>query len=365
MIDVKLNRPVESVNASAESLRDRIKKWDRSDMLGRLVSFPGQLRTPAVLEPGPGPAWPDKLKNLVFCGLGGSGIAGDLVREVFREQIGMPVEVTRDYCLPRWAAGDTLVVLLSYSGNTEETLSACRECLERRLPAAAVTSGGSLADIARREGLPLVRIPAGFPPRTALGFLFQACRAVLAGAGIPAGAAGLEAALADAVESVVARCRPETGWAANPARKLAAAFRGTVPVFFSGGSLAPVAVRWKNQLEENAKALAFTGVLPEMNHNGVVGWMNPADVISGVFSPVFLRDGDENPRIRKRFEITRGLLEPRANFAEVSSDAPGQAARVFSLVALGDWTSYYLALEYGLDPTPVDRITRLKEQLAA
>lgn len=365
IIDIEINPGAESRFRDAAALEQALGELDVSRMRERLEGFPEQLRRAAALEAAPAVRRPDTPpERLVFCGLGGSAITGDLVGDLHARAINRPTTVCRDYHLPPWVDRRTLVILLSYSGNTEETLSACREALALGAPLAAVTSGGRLGREMAAAGFPVVTVPGGYPPRTALGFLFGGAVRLLEDFGLLPADGGRLSALAGAADAVVACCRPETPFADNPARRLAARLRGVVPVFFSGPALASTAVRWKNQCEENGKQVAFTGVVPEMNHNGIVGWANPAAALES-FATVFLRDDDEGERIARRFAVCADLLQPRCCTCRVSACHPDPAGRLFALVAAGDWASYYLALENNVDPTPVERITRLKEALAA
>ncbi len=364
MIDLSGELLTESRFNNIASLEKAIKKHDVSGMLELLRNFPEQntrawqLQAQPNLEPQAG------IRNVVFCGLGGSAIAGDLICAAFSDKLKVPATIIRDYHLPVWTGPETLVVALSYSGNTEETISTWHEARARQAVRVCITSGGKLGELSRRDSVPLVTIPAGQPPRTALGYLFWAAASFLESAGMLVISEAERAEVLEALQATAEECLPSRELSENPARRLAAALRETIPVFYSGGFLSVVGVRWKCQLEENSKNLAFTGLMPEMNHNEVVGWDYPEDLLKNL-SPVFLRDPSEDPQIKKRFAITAELLQPRRFFCEVAGTAPGFLGRLFSLLVFGDWVSYYLALENMTDPTPVERITLLKERLVA
>ncbi len=363
MIELNGDFVSESRFETLSSLEEAIKNLDVSDMLKLLGDFPEQNAEARRLQASPPLARKVAVKNVVFCGLGGSAIAGDLLCAAFSQKIKVPAVVCRDYHLPPWTGPETLVVALSYSGNTEETLSAWHEARRAKAVTASITSGGKLGELTAGENLPLVTIPAGQPPRTALGYLFWTAALCLESAGIMAISDAEQDEILGALRDVASGCQPSREASVNPARQLAAALRGTVPVIYSGGFLSAVAVRWKCQLEENSKHFAVTGQMPEMNHNEVVGWANPEEALKKM-APVFLRDPADEPQVRKRFAITADLLKPRRFSCEVSGTATGSLARLFSLLVFGDWVSYYLALENMVDPTPVERITLLKKRLA-
>jgi len=341
-----------------QNLKKAIKKFDLSGMLGCLQDFPEQIRAFQCVQETP----KITVKKIIFSGLGGSAICGDLIRDAFTDVLEVPIFVNRDYHLPVWSDKETLSILISYSGNTEETLSAYREVLAKGAPAAVICSGGRLAELARRDGTPFIKVPAGYPPRTALGYLFcSAVNILMRGGILPHSSLSSELVKSVKLDAEAMDIRVHFG--KNPARQLASALKGSIPVIYSANSLGAVAIRWKTQLEENSKNLAFTGLMPEMNHNEVVGWKYPQSLLKRL-SVIFLRDRTEDPQIKKRFKITAGLLQPRRLIVEVEGTADNFLVRLFTLLIFGDWVSYYLALENQADPTPVDRITQLKKKLA-
>ncbi|MCX5642560.1 MAG: bifunctional phosphoglucose/phosphomannose isomerase [Candidatus Omnitrophica bacterium] len=344
-------------------LKKAIKQFDSSGMLGFLREFPEQVITARKLKEKPILKNKDATTGIIFSGLGGSAICGDLFRDVFSDQLAIPVLTNRDYCLPAWVNQQTLAILISYSGNTEETLSTYREARKRKVMIGVVSSGGKLSEMAQKDRVPLVTVPAGYPPRTALGYLFFGALSLLESADILKISKPCFSELLQAIHKTAANNDTQTNFNENPARRLAAALKGTIPIIYSAAFLSGTATRWKTQIEENSKNLAFTGIMPEMNHNEVVGWSCPAKTLKQL-SVLFLRDREDEPQVKKRFEITRGLLRPRRFCAEVESRSNNRLVRLFSTIVFGDWVSYYLALENKTDPTPVERITQLKKQLA-
>ncbi len=305
-------------------------------------------------------------RAVALVGVGGSAVGGDLARALLAPDSPTPFEVVRDYRLPGWVNNETLLLAASYSGDTEETLSAVDEAAARGVPVWAVTSGGVLAARARAEGWPLFELPAGLPPRAALG---HALPPVLLAAALGVGlrferwgqalraAAGRLAAWTPAWED-------ETD--TNPARELAARLVNGLPVLYAGTGLYEAsAVRWRAQLAENAKMLAFHHLLPEMNHNEIVGWQENPELLRRCRA-VFLTGSHEHPRVARRMAITAETIRPLAGGIEIVRAPRGSPVEeLLGLVLLGDWVSLYAAAELGVEPVPVERIGRLKAALAA
>ncbi len=345
---------------SAEGCRS----LDRGDMLGRLLEFPAQFG-PAY-EAGRRLALPAGYKHVrqvVVAGMGGSAIAGDYVAALLRDRCRVPIFVWRDYGLPAFVGPETLVVASSYSGNTEETLSAFDRARRAGARVVALTGGGELAGQAEAAGYPVFKITYQAPPRAALAYSLFPLLGILTALEI---GPDLRAEVAEAgavAAALLGSVRPETPEGANPAKALARAARGRVVVVYGGGSLEPVARRWKTQVNENSKAWAFFEVLPELNHNAVVGYAHPPAARDGVLV-VGLASPGESAELDARLEITAELLrregyEPRL----VAAQGASRLARMMHLTVLGDWFSYYLAFLNGVDPTPVPPIDFLKAEL--
>ncbi len=316
--------------------------------------------------------------HIVVLGMGGSAIGADLVRGLYLDRLPAPLQVVRSYEPPAYVGPQTLVIACSHSGNTVESLSAFAEAERRGAKLVAITTGGRLADRAQRAGIPLVQytcpLPAGgrggvdstrpAQPRAALGYSFTAVLAVLHAVGwVPEAGESLPAAL-DAVRAVGAEYAPQRPEAANRAKQLARRLRQRVPIVYGAGWLAEVARRWKAQCNENAKQWAFHEELPELNHNAVEGYRLPA-VATAPLTVVSLESDRYPPAIRRRAAITRRVLAARAVPCEVVTVAgPNRLAEVLTAVHVGDWTSYYLALLNGVDPTPVPTLEWLKAELA-
>ena len=344
--------------------REEVKQADPTGLMGDVLSIPEHLRdalwrveSAAGLMEG----W-DSANGLIVAGMGGSAIGGGLARAALGDHATRPIAVSRAYGLPPWATPETTVLCASYSGNTEETL-ACYEAAgfvgARRV---VVTSGGRLAELARADGVPVIPIPGGFQPRAAVAYLTVATLEVAALCGVAPRMTSEVDVAASHAEALVAEWGPDGGDDALP-KTIARAIAGSVPIIVGAGLTAPIAYRWKSQLNENAKLPAFSNELPELNHNEIVGWEGVESL--GPFSAIFLDDTDHHPRVRARIELTEWLVQPSAAATfRVETRGRNAVERVFSLVLLGDLVSLYTAVVRGIDPAPVAVIERLKAQLA-
>ena len=296
--------------------------------------------------------------------MGGSGIAGDLVLGAYRDRLHKPMSVVRDYYLPGWIGEGTLVILSSYSGDTEETLTCASQALERNSLCVAVTSGGKLGRFYAAEGVPVVELP-GLQPRAAVLRLLLPVAVLLdrVGAVPPLGSDLQEAR--ETVAASVAALRPEVPETGNPAKQLARALQGGVPLFWGSELTAPVAYRWRCQMAENAKLPAWSAALPELDHNDIVGFSGSPAPLADLTRLVLLRDPRNHRQVQRRFDLTREIVEPHiASALSITAEGQGPLARMLDLVMLGDYASLYLALLRGVDPGPVEPIERLKKRLA-
>ncbi|HEV8537287.1 MAG TPA: bifunctional phosphoglucose/phosphomannose isomerase [Bacteroidota bacterium] len=340
-----------------------VQRYDTLNMRKLLVEFPRQIEDAVRIDASTRiPINGSSLQNIVVTGLGGSAIGGDILRSYVAEEIEIPFVVNRHYFLPEFVGKKSLVVVSSYSGGTEETIAAHLDAKRRKASVLCIASGGETEQLARKFRQPFVKIPKGYPPRTALGYSFFVPLLALIKMKI------LGPRNKEINETVKLLRRKAKVYASltgrNPAYEIAKQLYNRLPIIYSSADrLDAINVRWRGQLAENAKVLAFGNVLPEMNHNELVGWrvlrrhMNEMAV-------VFLRDKAEHPRVRARIEITRSIVNEFTNRAiDASAEGTSLLARMFSLIYLGDWTSYYLALLNGIDPTPVRIIDYLKWEM--
>jgi glucose/mannose-6-phosphate isomerase len=350
------------LSVSTDLSREAIAAVDAAGLLDDVLGLPDQLRDAvwrvesATLEPHDSPG------GLVVAGMGGSAIGGLLARAVLGDRASRPIVLARGYALPAWTTPDTTVLCASYSGTTEETLAVYEAAGALGARRIVASTGGTLADQARSENVPVIPLPGGFQPRSAVAYSLVAALEVAAVCG--AGErlhAEIDVAAAHA-EELVAAWGPE-GAEDSLAKELARALHDTIPQICGAGLTTPVGYRWKTQINENAKAPCFTHELPELDHNEIVGWEGAGRL--GRFSAVFLDDCDLHPRIRQRIELTRGLIAGHAAATyRVDSVGLTRTERLVSLVLLGDLVSLYLAVLGGIDPTPVVVLDQLKGALA-
>jgi glucose/mannose-6-phosphate isomerase len=340
-------------------------RHDGSDMLGKVIAFPAQMAQAweigrAFVAGTERPA--ASFARVVVCGMGGSAIGGDLARSFLGERAAVPIMGSRDYGLARHLAKGALVVVSSYSGNTGETLSAYDAAREAGASIVAVTSGGELAARCERDGVPFCTIPGGMPPRSAIGFSLFPMLQILRAYGVAAFEdAEYEEALAVATDCCDAYGPDER----NAAIELAQRLYGKTPFVYAAPSLLEgVARRWACQFNENAKVLAHFAYLPELNHNEIVGWEASADLMSRACICA-LYDRDDHPMTTRQAEVGTSIIGSlAAGMERFETPGGGRLARMLSLMLLGDFASVYLAYLNGVDPTPVDKIDRLKKELA-
>jgi glucose/mannose-6-phosphate isomerase len=341
------------------------QQFDKSGMLDHLHQFPEQCQKAwEKVQKFEFPHLHTKISNVVIAGVGGSAIGGDFVRRLAMTDSKLPVWVHRDYDLPAFVDENTLVIASSYSGNTEETLSAFTKSLRTRAKKLAITSGGKLKDLAEKEGIPAFIIDYQAPPRAAFPHSFIPLVGIFQKLGL------LTDKSADVQEAVdvlrtLSRDFVETApLASNTAKQLAAKLQGRVAVIYGAEVFSEVARRWKGEFNENSKAWAFFENFPELNHNAVVGYEFPAEAKQRIFV-LMLRSPSLHPRNLLRYEVTSKLLTS-AGIAYELVEARGQSAlaQALSLVFLGDYASFYLSMLNEVDPTSTDAIDFVKQRLA-
>ncbi|PYM08300.1 MAG: bifunctional phosphoglucose/phosphomannose isomerase [Candidatus Rokuibacteriota bacterium] len=310
----------------------RLDPHGARDVLGR---FPAQCREALALRPVPEVrVSPPRL--VVIAGVGGSAVGGDLLAACLGDRLTVPVLTHRGYGLPAMTDAATLVVTVSYSGDTAEAVSACEAALKTGAATLVLTTGGRLGALAALRGVPAVTLLPTVPPEEVAEAL-------------------------EIVEAVGAALGPAQQTPHNEAKRLALAVGDRMPIIYGGQITACPAYRWKTDVEENAKRFAVAGALPEMNHNELEAWRAPE---AGRLQAIFLRDPGEHPDIDRRFAILRAMIEPAAGgVSEVWSRGEGRLARLLSLISLGQWTSYYLALLHGVDPWVVPMLDEVKRRL--
>jgi glucose/mannose-6-phosphate isomerase len=293
-----------------------------------------------------------KISQIIFCGMGGSGIGGDILRRLAFRADRVPFMVNRSTAMPRWVDPQTLVIVSSYSGGTREILESFERARRSRAPILVVTSGGRLEELARAGRFPVLKVPQGFPPRCAIGYLTFVLVPVLNRLGI----LNVRDAEIRATRAILAKISEKR--ALGIARRLAGRF---VHLYAVSGLMEPVLVRWRSQLAENAKTLVSHQMLPEMFHNEIEGWQAPRELVRRS-TAVFFSDPEDPLWIRERARRARRMIAGTgAKVLEIRSEGRSPLARIFSLIALGDWVSYELARLYRVDPLVIDHIDALKK----
>lgn len=344
-------------------------EFDKENMLEVLQNFPTQIKEALSIARNYQPPKMIRLQNIVVSGLGGSAIAGDLVRSYlhsFRDSSHLMINVNRTYTLPGYVNENTLFIASSYSGNTEETIASLNDAISKTKNIICITTGGKILEIAKKHELPIIVLPAGYQPRCALAYSFFAMLWAIFGTKlVPLKVIdNTETAIKELLETVTEKVN-EYQEDSNFALDLAEKFTNKVPVIYSSTDiLDSVNVRWRGQIQENAKSLAFGNVLPEMNHNEINSWNKP-DEVQKYMQPVFLLDKLYHNRVMLRFDAFGKILEEAGHdVIKLESNCNHLLSRLFELLQLADWTSYYLALIYKLDPTEIPIIMKLKEILS-
>ena len=350
-----------SVLEDAAALRRR----DPGGMLGHIERFPDQMR--AAWDLSRSLRLGDRHRDVTavaVLGMGGSAVAGDLVRSIFSDRMRVPLVSVRDYELPAWVADSTLVIASSHSGATEETIAALGAALERRCPVAVITTGGPIGDVAARVGLPRLLFPIEAPPRATLGYGLALLAGLLEQAGLLDLSEDEVDGAIEAVRSVSASCGADVATESNMAKQLAWSLLDRLPVIEGAGFMAAVARRWKTQLNENSHSAAVAEELPEATHNAVVGYEQP-DTLHDHQYIVFLATPAENPRNTRRAELSTDLLDAVGiKHQGVSFDGPSRLAQACAAISLGDYVSFYLAMLYGVDPSATPALTLVKSAMS-
>lgn len=341
-------------------------------MLGEIDDLPNQLQSAWELgtrQPAKGLEPSQGLSGVLISGMGGSAIGADLLAAYTASTCRVPVIVQRDYSLPAWAQGpETLVITSSHSGNTEETLEAFELARKARCRILAICTGGELEKRARSAGIPVWKFNHAGQPRAAVGFSFGLLLAAFTRLGLIGEAGRIAAEIAIAVEAMKKqqeKLRAEVPVAENPAKRMAGQLMGRWVNVYGSGVLAPVARRWKGQINEIAKAGADFELLPEADHNALAGLNNPAEVHSHSMT-LFLRAPSDHPRNQLRSELTRkGFMQKGLNTDVYTAQGDSPLAHIWTALHFGDYLAYYLAMAYDTDPTPVDMLEDFKAAMKA
>lgn len=342
---------------------EQIHSLDSQNMWQKLVDFPAQWGEAMDLSSNLDLSIEEEhISNICFVGMGGSAAGGALMQAYLYDSCPYPIHVIQHYQIPGWINERTLLIASSFSGDTEETLAALTAGREQGAQAIAVTSGGELMLKAAKEGFDSIKLPGGMPTRTALGYTFVPLYRIFQYLGLIENDG--DKILNETKQLLSEQNELFSDPDDNEALNLAEELDDTLPVIYSDTIMQPINLRWQSQFEENAKTLAYGGTLPEMTHNEIVGWDQLAH-LTGRLSVIMLTGIDESPRVRRRLEIVKELVEDQtATLQILNSRGKNRLSRMFSLIQLADWTSFYLAILNDVDPTPVTKIDLLKSKLA-
>jgi len=370
-------------NDNINTLDGDFSALDKDNMIELLEEFPQKMRdalrlgeefnipSDLLLTPAPTsvsvstPNSTPNFKNIVVLGMGGSAIGGDLLSDYLADKLSIPMVVIRGYDIPKFVDENSLVFAVSYSGNTEETLSALKRCLEVKARVIALTSGGKLAVLSRENNFPVIKVPVGIQPRAAISYLFFPVLKALKRLGLIKERSGEIEETFNILQELSREYGAKSPSENNLAKKVALSLYQHLPlVYGSEGLLEAVAMRWKTQINENSKWPCFWNVFPELDHNEIVGY-EIENNINQQIKIVYLQDKESSLRVEQRREITRKIIEEKVvEFIICPTKGKGEMSRVFSLIYLGDLVSYYLAILNHVDPSPVACIEDLKKELA-
>jgi glucose/mannose-6-phosphate isomerase len=344
----------------------QLEEKDPQGMLSMVESFPNQclealhlgrdmLDVPEA----------DGIKKVAFVGMGGSGIGGQVMRSLLEEPTGLPISVHRSFRIPSILGPDTLAIIVSYSGNTEETLASLEDVIYLGCRIMVVTSGGQLLEKSRGYRWPTIMVPAGLQPRAAMGYLSLPAAVVIEKMGLLQGFVKVAHQCVDYLKEKKEEWGRLSSANRNFAKQLATRLQGKIPVIYgTDGIMSVAAYRWKCQFNENAKIPAFNNVVPEMDHNEIVGW-NELDEFSRRVELIFLSEEEHDERLEKKVEVTAQMLQERVGgVTMIHVGGNTRTEKLFSTMYLGDFVSTYLALLNDTNPVPVDIITELKERMA-
>lgn len=342
---------------------EEIKRIDKSSMLSFCIEASKHYGEAAKIAEIASISIHFEPQTIIVAGMGGSAIGGELLKDWAWDKIAVPIEVYREYSLPAYVDKNTLVFVVSYSGETEESLSVFLDAIKRKCMIFCLGSGGKLLEFAEKLDAPYLRIPSGMPPRAALPYLFLPMISIIGRIGLVSDVNPEISEALKVLKQVSSENSPDKPLRDNFSKMLATNISGSVPVVCGFEIYRAVARRFKQQFNENSKIPAKCEFFPELNHNEIVGW-EEAGELSKIFSAIFIRDKDEREEIHHRIEATQKLIHAKSlRVFEVWSRGSGRLAKMLSAICIGDFASVYLAILRGVDPTPVKTIALLKEKM--
>ncbi len=345
---------------------EEISKIDKSKMIDSVEEFPEHIKKSKEIIEKSELERIYKVDNIFVTGMGGSAISGDIMQAFFRDKIDIPVYVNRQYDLPKWVHKNTLVLAQSYSGNTEETLSSFKHAYQKRCKIIGISSGGKLEEYCKKRNITHLKIPSGYQPRAATGYMLFMALHALKKTGILK--FDIDKEIEDAIieaEEIKRNNKKEVSTDKNFCKQIAKKIHGSIPQIYGFKEYTPIAKRWCTQFNENSKIVCRYDEISESNHNDIVGWsMNPD--VTKKFSCILFRDKDlESIYLEKRFEFMKKLFRTNAkDTIEINIEGKKTLSKMIKTMYIGDFISCYLAILRKIDPTPVNIISELKEELA-
>ncbi len=337
----------------------KIHSVDKSNMLGVISSLPSQIEITKKIVTGMDIP-KSRPSSIILSGMGGSSIGGEMTRDWLNDKLNIPIITNRTSGLPRFANSSTLTILVSYSGNTNETLASADQALRRGCQIVGVTSGGRLERLCKSKKLPCVLLPPGMPPRGAIGYLFFSIAYSLQEMALIRVEEDVNEAR-KVLEEAQHRWTVNVETKENEAKSIAKLLEKRTPLIYGHTHYTAVARRWQTQINENAKTLAWSGEIPEMDHNEIEGWTRDSKVKK--FAAIFLRDRHENAETRNQVEVTVDMLSKRSKTHEVWAQGTTVLSRMLHNLYLGDYVSFYLAVLKGVDPMSVRAIQEMKKKV--
>jgi len=343
-----------------------IERIDKNGMLDLLMEFPQQCEIAKGLGYAADLLFKNRdFKNILFCGIGGSAIGSNLVKSYLYFDSPIPMGLSSEPNIPAWVNKDSLVFITSYSGNTEEILNAYKEAKHKAATIIVVSSGGKLKELSEHDNITFIEIPKGLLPRSALGYLSIIPLCVLSRLNIVKDRSAYIDEMINVLKDLREKhLRPELDTKDNLAKAIAAKLLDKLIVVYAPSlHFDSVAMRFRCQLNENSKTLAYSHLFPDVNHNEIVGWYNPKKIFKHLVVVIF-KDAYLNPYIDKGIALTENILKEEAiETISINSKGSDLLSRIYSLIYTGDFISFYLAIAYGVDPVPTQRISYLKDRL--
>ncbi len=344
-----------------------INRLDTAHMFGRLDEFSSHIQKSLDLFESNRPELFYKIDQVIISGMGASGLSGDIIQALYRDKVDLPIFVNKEYELPKWSRKNTLTIFLSYSGETEETISTFKQAYQKKCKIFCITSGGKLEEMCKKREVPTLIIPKGFQPREALMYLLFPTILFLKKTGVVKTVIDHDIEESISIAQLVSdENNLSVSFNQNQAKKIASQLYKSIPQIYGWGIYTPIANRWRTQLNENSKLVAHEHSIPECNHNDIVGWSSNPEV-SKQFSAVLFRDkSEESLYLTARLDFMKSLFADTVQHTfEIHPRGKTRLAKMLYILLFGDYVSCYLAMLRGVDPSVIDAIVELKNRLDA